>query len=184
MSQGARSAMDASTRVARPGRMLPRVARAEPHPPAPRSPRAALSLARERFAEKRASGSRLCRVARRSRFRPRGGVRIEACDGPEMAERGTAAGQTQTVALTAEDSLAGSSDPAPDCCVRRRPAVSDQGRRSPLQGALAIRRRSIPVRRILILGPDLRIDVEGRLIGKHSSPSTISTRGPNDAPPA
>lgn len=30
-----------------------------------------------------------------------------------------------------------------------------------------MRRRWIPVRRILILGPDLRIDVEGRLIGKH-----------------
>jgi hypothetical protein len=34
-------------------------ARAQPHPPAPRSPpRAALSLARERFAEKQASESR------------------------------------------------------------------------------------------------------------------------------
>ena len=30
-----------------------------------------------------------------------------------------------------------------------------------------MRRRWIPVRRILILGPDLRIDVEWRLIGKH-----------------
>ena len=30
-----------------------------------------------------------------------------------------------------------------------------------------MRRRWIPVRRILILGPDLRIDVEGPLIGKH-----------------
>ena len=30
-----------------------------------------------------------------------------------------------------------------------------------------MRRRWIRVRRILILGPDLRIDVEGRLIGKH-----------------
>lgn len=28
-------------------------------------------------------------------------------------------------------------------------------------------RRRIPVRRILVLGPDLRIDVEKRLIGKH-----------------
>ena len=45
--------------------------------PAPRSrPRAALSLARERFAEKRASGSRPCPVVRRSCLRPRGGVRI------------------------------------------------------------------------------------------------------------
>ena len=30
-----------------------------------------------------------------------------------------------------------------------------------------MRRRWIPVRRIVILGPDRRIDVEGRLIGKH-----------------
>jgi hypothetical protein len=61
-------------------------ARAEPHPPAPRSPpRAALSLARERFAEKRASGSRPCPVAHRSRYRPKGGVPIEACDGPPIA---------------------------------------------------------------------------------------------------
>jgi hypothetical protein len=60
----------------------------------------ALSLARERFAEKQASGSRPRPVVRRSCLRPRGGVRIEACDGPEMAERGTTAGQTQTVALT------------------------------------------------------------------------------------
>ena len=30
-----------------------------------------------------------------------------------------------------------------------------------------MRRRWIPVRRILILGHDLRIDVEGRLVGKH-----------------
>ena len=30
-----------------------------------------------------------------------------------------------------------------------------------------MRRRWIPVRRILILEPDLRIDVEGPLIGKH-----------------
>jgi hypothetical protein len=36
----------------------------------------------------------------RSWFRPEGGVRIEACDGPEMAERGTRPGQTQTAALT------------------------------------------------------------------------------------
>ena len=35
------------------------------------------------------------------------------------------------------------------------------------EGAVAMRRRWIPVRRILILGPDLRIDVEWRLIGKH-----------------
>ena len=51
-------------------------ARAQPHPPAPRSPpRAALSLARERFAEKQASGSRPCPVARRSRYRPNPSVR-------------------------------------------------------------------------------------------------------------
>jgi hypothetical protein len=30
-----------------------------------------------------------------------------------------------------------------------------------------MRQRSIPVRKILVLGPDRRIDVEGRLIGKH-----------------
>lgn len=30
-----------------------------------------------------------------------------------------------------------------------------------------MRRRWIPVRRILVLGPDGRIDVNGRLIGKH-----------------
>jgi hypothetical protein len=51
-------------------------ARAQPHPPAPRSPlRAALSLAPEGFAEKQASGSRPCPVARRSRFRPDPSVR-------------------------------------------------------------------------------------------------------------
>ena len=51
-------------------------AHAQPHPPAPRSPpRAALSLARERFAEKQASGSRPCPVARRSRYRPNPSVR-------------------------------------------------------------------------------------------------------------
>ena len=44
--------------------------------PAPRSPpRAALSLARERFAEKRASGSRPCPVVRRSCLRPNPSVR-------------------------------------------------------------------------------------------------------------
>ena len=43
----------------------------DPTPPALRSPPGpALSLARERFAEKRASGSRPRRVARRSRSRP------------------------------------------------------------------------------------------------------------------
>ena len=46
-------------------------ARVQPHPPAPRSPpRAALSLAREHFAEKRTSGSRPRRVTRCSRYRP------------------------------------------------------------------------------------------------------------------
>ena len=30
-----------------------------------------------------------------------------------------------------------------------------------------MRQRSISVRKILVLGPDRRIDVEGRLIGKH-----------------
>ena len=51
-------------------------ARAEPHPPAPRSPpRAAPSLARERFAEKQASGSRPRRVVRRSCLRPDPSVR-------------------------------------------------------------------------------------------------------------
>ena len=50
---------------------LSRGSTTQPHPPAPRSPpRAALSLARERFAEKRASGSRACPVVRRSCLRP------------------------------------------------------------------------------------------------------------------
>ena len=51
-------------------------ARAEPNPPAPRSPpRPALSLARERFAEKRVSGSRPRRVVRRSCLRPEAAAR-------------------------------------------------------------------------------------------------------------
>jgi hypothetical protein len=70
-------------------------ARAEPHTPAPRSPlRAALFLARERFAEKRASGSRPCRVARRSRYRPDGlsiSLRCGACAPPDQTLRGMAA---------------------------------------------------------------------------------------------
>src|SRR2546423_1344903 len=36
-------------------------------------------------------------------FRPEGGVRIEACDGPEMADRATATGQTQTAGFTHEE---------------------------------------------------------------------------------
>jgi hypothetical protein len=74
-SAAARLLCHASERRLRPDRTHAPAWRqaSDPTPPALRSPpRPAQSLARDRFAEKRASGTRPRRVARRSRYRPEG----------------------------------------------------------------------------------------------------------------
>jgi hypothetical protein len=52
-----------------------------------------------------------------------------------------------------------------------------------LEGAVAMRRPRIPVRRIFVSGPTFESTSRGGSSGNTSSPSTISTRGPNGAPP-
>ena len=125
-------------------------ARAEPHPPAPRSPpRAALSLARERFAEKRASGSRLCRVARCSRYRPQSSVRglrsarllLFACSPGLRYCNATGRGSRGWLLLT-QDAVVRDRDRGPGDGARRRSrarwigswAVELGGQRPALQG--------------------------------------------------
>jgi hypothetical protein len=54
----------------------------------------------ERSPRKRSSGARRHSAATRYRLRPRGGVRIEACDDAAMAENERRAGQMQTSSVT------------------------------------------------------------------------------------
>ena len=81
-------------------------AHAEPHPAGTEvAVTTALSLAHERFVEKRASGSRPRRVVRRSCLRPRGGVRIRPATTPPWPRTSAAPGKCRLPLSRSSSSL-------------------------------------------------------------------------------